>query len=269
MLTRLAKALQPATSNPAQVWTSPSIHAMYTFACRKASSDRDTYPQDASKMPIPYLWLLWSSRWIPREANISYYIIHVCNVMSRAITDPTSKYRLEDAILSVERFVASSGVIGEAELRVFFWALRACEHCDTSTSDGTARLLFFSSLTLKLCQQSNVSTAKIFAFLVRAGFRFRDEVRLLFILPLLRDLALKTVLLEDNTVVHVGNTNLPGEVSPELDEFVEAFCFTLAGGRDSLNDNPESTENYGLVSVLSLLPTLNQSRGHPPMAQSV
>jgi hypothetical protein len=108
-------------NNPAQVWSSPLMCILYTFACSNASSDWHAYPlKDASKFPSHYLWLLWSTRWnsSDRDRGIWFGLGPLCVLMSRAITDPTSNYRPEDAILSVEHYVASSGVIGEAELRV-------------------------------------------------------------------------------------------------------------------------------------------------------
>ena len=201
------------------------MHALYTFAYGKTSSDRDAYPlKDASKFPFPYLWLLWSTRWIYEDGNITPWVGDLCNLMSRAITDPTSNYRPEDAILSVEHFVASSGVIGEAELRVFFQGMTYCEN---PIIDGSARLLFFASLTLKLCQRSNLSMPRIFSLLMHAqklAGSFRGQGRLLYIFPLLRSLSLKTAPLGDNTAVNGLETNFNNHLSPQLESFIDDFC---------------------------------------------
>jgi hypothetical protein len=225
-------------NNPAQVWSSPLMFTLYTFACHKASSDRDAYPlKDASKFPLHYLWLLWSIRWIDEQGNIPWEFNSLYNLMSQAITDPTSNYRPEDAILSVERFLASSSVIRETELRVFFDGLA---RCDPSIIDDPAGLLFLASLTLKLCQQSNVSTLKILTLFIQVRYYFDDQVRLLRILPLLRSLPLKTAPLEDNTA------------AVELDAFIEAVC-------SRFYDYVAEEANHGIVSVLSLLTPLGQS----------
>jgi hypothetical protein len=246
-----------ATNNPAQVWSSPSMHALYTFACRKASSDRDAYPlKDASKFPSHYLWLLWSTRWIDKDGNILGLFFLLCNLMSRAITDPISNCRPEDAILSVEHFVASSGVIGEAELRVFFGGLTYCERY-SSFMDDPPRLLFFTSLTLKLCQRSNVSMRKIFSLLMDSQTQygsFYGKGRLLCIFPLLRSLSLKTAPLGDDTAVHALETNPKNELLPELGSFIDGFCSELPYNPWLYEDT-----NYGVVSVLSLLPALGDS----------
>jgi hypothetical protein len=241
-----------ATNNPAQAWSSPLMHALYTFACRKASSD-----QDASKFPSHYLWLLWSTRWTSSD-GIWLGLGPLCDFMSRAITDPTSNYRPEDAILSVEHFVASSGVIGEAELRVFFGGLTYYEAGYSSFMDDPARLLFFASLTLKLCQRSNVSMPKIFSLLMDAQKRygsFYGKGCLLCIYPLLHNLSLKTAPPVDNTAVHVLEMNLNNEISPELDLFIQVFCSQLDLWEDFLDEDV----SYGFVSVLSLLPALGES----------
>jgi hypothetical protein len=219
------------------------MHAMCTFACCKASSDCLMGP---SKFPFPYLGLLWSARWIDKNGEIPYFFNRLCNLMFQAITDPTSHYRPEHAILSVEQFVASSGVIGEGELRVFFEGLA---YCRSSIADDPASLLFWASLTLKLCQQSYVSMPKIFSLLIQARLGLADEVHLLVILSLLRSLSSKTPLLGDNTAVH-AETDFTDELSPELDTFNETFCYY---DRYYYGD----IANYGLVSILSLLPALN------------
>ena len=215
--------------------------------------------KNASKFPFHYLWLLWSTRWIYGDGVISYQVqvVSLCRLISRAITDPTSNYRPEDAILSVEHFVASSGVIGEAELRVFFRGLTRCEFEDHSIMDDPARLLFFASLTLKLCQRSNVSMPKIFYLIIQARHMLNDKVRLLHILPLLRSLSLKIAPLGRNTAVHALETNPNNEISPELELFIDTFCSRLDYWGDS-RDEPEDT-SYGVVSVLSLLPALRES----------
>jgi hypothetical protein len=175
--------------------------------------------------------------------------------MSRAITDPTSNYRPEDALLSVEGFIASYGMIGEAELCVFFKGLSGCEYRDPSIIDDPARLLFLASLTLKLCQRSNVSIPKIFSLFIQAGGSgFRDKVRLLRILPLLRSLSSKTVPPGYNTAVRTLHTDLTNELSPDLDAFIEAFGSALDAWRNVLNE-----DNYRIVSILSLLTTLGHS----------
>jgi hypothetical protein len=234
------------------------MHALYTFAYRKASlaSVWDTCPsQDVSKFPFCYLWLLWSNRWIYDEGLISMSVGDLCNLMSRAITDPTSDYRPEDVTLSVEHFVASSGVIGEAELRVFFWGLTGLERHDSSIIDDPVKLLFFVSLTRKLCQRSNLSMPKIFALLMHVQKHygsFRNKVRLLCIFPLLHSLSLKTALIGDNTAVHVLETNLNNGLSPELDSFIDAFCSEINYYRRFLDEDA----SYGVVSALSVLPAL-------------
>jgi hypothetical protein len=236
------------------------MHALYTFACHKASSDRDAYPlKDASKFPSHYLWLLWSTRWTSNVdwMGIRYGLAPLCDLMSRAITDPTSNYRPEDAILSVEHFVASSGVIGEAELRVFFGGLTYYEWQYSSLMDDPARLLFFASLTLKLCQRSNVSMPKIFSLLMGAKERYGSfyyNRGLLCILPLVCSLSLKMAPLGDNTAVHALGTSLNDELSPELDSFIDAFCSVLPYG---LLRNEDA--NHGVFMVLSLLPALSES----------
>jgi hypothetical protein len=256
---QLVGALQ-ATNNPAQIWSSPSMPALYTFAYCKASSDRDAYLlKDSSKFPFHYLWLLWSTRWIYRNGKISCSASDLCDLFSQAIRNPTSNYRPEDAILSVEHFVASSGVIGEAELRVFFGGLSGYERYDTSIIDNHARLIFFTSLTLKLCQRSNVSMQKIFSLLMHAQkghYRpFNHEMRLLYIFPLLRNLSLKTAPLGDNTAAHALETNLNNEISPELELFIDDFCYELYWKSSYFG----WVDSYGAVSVLSLLPTLRES----------
>jgi hypothetical protein len=232
------------------------MHALYTLAYRRPSSDRYAYPlKDASEFPFYCLWLLWSTRWIYSDGQISSYVSNLCNLMSQAITDPTSNYRPEDAILSVEQFLASSGVIGEAELRVFFKGLA---YCDPSIIDDPARLLFLASLTLKLCQQSNVSTLKIFTLFIQA-VSFSDRVRLLHILPLLRSLPSKPAPFEDNTAVGELKANLIKEIAPDLDAFIEAFCSILISSDDYIfGIARDEKHNYGIVSILSLLKTLDQ-----------
>jgi hypothetical protein len=244
-------------NNQAQFWTSPLVHALYVFTCSKAPSDRDAYPpKDASKFPSHYLWLLWSTRWTSSDyRGIWHGIAPLCDLMSRAITDPTSNYRPEDAILSVEHFVASSGVIGEAELRVFFGGLTYYERPYSSFMDDPARLLFFTSLTLKLCQRSNVSMQKIFSLLMDAQKHygsFSGKGRLLCLFPLLRSLALKTAPLGDNTAMHALETDLTDELLPEVHTFIDNFCSDL-GYRTS-----DENANYGIVSTLSLLPILGE-----------
>jgi hypothetical protein len=259
LLVQLVKTLRQ-TNNPAQFWTSPLVHALYVFTCSKTQSDRDAYPpKDVSKFPSHYLWLLWSTRWTSSDyRGILHGIAPLCDLMSRAITDPTSNYRPEDAILSVEHFVASSGVIEEAELRVFFGGLTCLEYDYSSIMDDPARLLFFASLTLKLCQESNVSMPKIYSLLMDAQKHhgsFRGKGRLLCIYPLLHSLSLKTAPLRDNTAVHVLETHLNNELSPELDLFIDNFCSELVTWRYEL----DSDASYGVVSVLSLLPALGES----------
>jgi hypothetical protein len=239
------------------------MHALYVFTCSETPSDWDVYPpRDASKFPSHYLLVLWSTQWnssyrerdsdIPLQVGVG----PLCALMSRwAITDPTSNYRPEDVILSIEHFVASSGVIGEAELRVFFGGLILLEYSHSSIIDDPARLLFYASLTLKLCQQSNVSMKKIFSLLMDAQKRygsFRDKGHLLCILPLLRSLALKMALRGDNTATRVAETVLTDEVSPEADTFIDDFCSQL--GSDYSSD-PEHVI-HGIVAALSLLPAL-------------
>jgi hypothetical protein len=255
-LTRLVKKLKEI-NNPAQIWKSPFMCTLYAFACR--SSDRDAYPlKDASKFPSHYLWLLWSTRWIDGDGHILGVFFSLYNLISRAITDPTSNYRPEDAILSVEHFVASSGVIGEAELRVFLGGLTYYELQYSSFMDDPARLIFFASLTLKLCQRSNVSMPKIFSLLMDAQKRygsFRGKGCLLCIFPLLCSLSLNTAPLGDDNAVHVLETSLNNELSPELDLFVNAFCSHLYTSRYDLDGDV----SYSVVSVLSLLPALRES----------
>jgi hypothetical protein len=225
------------------------MYALYVFTYSEIPSDRDAYPlKDVSKFPIHYLWLLWSFRWIDGDGDIPREFNDLGSLMSRAITDPTSNYRPKDAILSVEQFIASSRVIGEAELRVFFYGL-AC--CDPSIIDDPAGLLFLASLTLKLCQQSNVSTLKIFTLFIQARY-FNNHVRLLHILPLIRSLSLKSAPLEDNTAVGELDTNLTKEISLELDALIEAVCSRFYSYIDK-------EANYGVVSLLSLVATLDQS----------
>jgi hypothetical protein len=127
--------------------------------------------------------------------------------MSEAITDLRSIYRPNDAIMSVDNFVASSGLIGENELRVFFYAMDAGNN--SAVADDDARLLFFASLALKLCQQSNLSMFKIFSILIHR-FRgeilsFKRELRLFRILPLLRSLNRSCI--RGNTGVDPSDTN--------------------------------------------------------------
>jgi hypothetical protein len=257
-LTHLVEKLTEI-NNPAQIWSSPFMSTLYAFACHKASSDRDAYPlKDASKFPSHYLWLLWSTRWIHGDGHILGEVFSLCNLMSRAITDPTSNYRPEDAILSVEHFVASSGVIGEAELHVFFGGLTYYEWLYSSFMDDPARLLFFASLTLKLCQRSNVSMPKIFSLLMDAQKRYGSHCgkgRLLCIFPLLRSLSSKTAPLGDDTAVHALETNPKNELSPELDLFINAFCSEIYAWSHSWDEDV----SYGVVSVLSLLPALRES----------
>jgi hypothetical protein len=256
LLVQLVKTLRQ-TNNPAQLWTSPLVHALYVFACSKTPSDRDTYPlKDASKFPSHYLWLLWSTRWTSSDdQGIWHGIAPLCDLMSWAITDPTSNYRPEDAILSVEHFVASSGVIGEAELRVFLEGLTYYyEWGYSSFMDDPARLLFFASLTLKLCQRSNVSMPKIFSFLKETHDRyvsFYGTGGLLCIFPLVCSLSLKMAPLADNTAVHALGTSLNDELSPELELFIDTFC----------SERPWRYQdtNYGITSILSLLPALHES----------
>jgi hypothetical protein len=254
ILRALLQMLQ-ATNNPAQVWSSPSMHALYTFACRRLSSDQDAYPlKDASKFPSHYLWLLWSTRWTSNDGGgIMFGLGPLCDLMSQAITDPTSNYQPEDAILSVEHFVASSGVIGEAELHVFFRGLTRLENDYSSIIDDPARLLFFASLTLKLCQRSNLPMPKIFSLLMDSQKQhgsFYGNGRLLCIYPLLHSLSLKTASLGDNTVVHALEMNLSDELSPELELFISSFCSELPW---TYGDT-----SYGVISVLSLLPALHE-----------
>jgi hypothetical protein len=228
---------------------------LYTFACSNASSDRDAYPMNASNFPSHYLWLLWSTRW---TSNIWDGLGPLCDLMSRAITDPTSNYRPEDAILSVEHFVASIGVIGEAELRVFFGGLTYYEQWYSSFMDDPARRLFFASLTLKLCQRSNVSMPKIFSLLKEAYHHYQSfDVRggLLCIFPLVCSLSLKTAPLTDNTAVHALETSFNNELSLELNLFVDAFCSEL----DAWSHQLDVDVSYGVVSVLSLIPALRES----------
>jgi hypothetical protein len=165
LLVQLVTTLRQ-TNNTTQFWTLPLVHALYVFTCSKTPSDRDAYPpKDASKFPSHYLWLLWSTRWTSIDGYDGIWdgLGPLCDLMSRAITDPTSNYRPEDAILSVEHFVASSGVIGEAELRVFFGGLTYYEWSYSSEfMDDPARLLFFASNSVSgqmcQCQRSSPSS---------------------------------------------------------------------------------------------------------------
>jgi hypothetical protein len=249
ILEHLVRTLQ-ATDNSAQVWSSPSMHALYTFAYHRASSAYSL--KDASNFPFHYLWLLWSTRWFYGDGYISPCVNSLCNLMSRAITDPTSNYRPEDVILSVKLFLASSRVIGEAELRVFFHGMA---HCNPSIIDDPAGLLFLASLTLKLCQQSNVSTLKIFTLSIQAGYF--STGRLLHILPLLRSLFVKRAPFGDHTAVgELVNMvdNLTQEISPEMDAFIEAVCSEFSTYEDDWE-----ADYAEVVSLLSLLTTLGQS----------
>ena len=116
ILHRLVEMLQ-ATENLTQVWSSPSMHALYTLAYCTASSDQDAFPlKDPSKFPFPYLWLMRSTCWINGDGEILYTVTYLCDLMSQAITYPTSNYQPEDAILSVEQFLASSRVIGTSDM---------------------------------------------------------------------------------------------------------------------------------------------------------
>jgi hypothetical protein len=255
MLDSLVKALE-ANNNPAQVWTSPSMHALYTFAYHKASNDWDAYPlKDVSRFPYHYLWLLWSPRWIREDGFIPSSLNSLYNLMSQAITDPSSNYQPKDAILSVEHFVASSGVIEEAELRVAFDGLA---HSVSLIINDPAKLLFLASLTLKLCQQSSVSAPKMFSLLIAARTSFDDPVRVICIFPLLCSLFSKAAPHRDNAAVHA--TEIIGtidEISPELDAFIEDVCSQLELCRPRSHFlAPEP--NPQIVSVLSLLPALSE-----------
>jgi hypothetical protein len=233
------------------------MHALYTFAYRKASNDWDAYPlNDVSRFPIHYLWLLWATRWIPEYGAIPGSFNSLYNLMSQAITDPNSNYQPKDGILSVEHFLASSGVIGEAELRVAFDGLA---HCDDSIINDPARLLFLASLTLKLCQQSNISVPKMFSLLLRARHSVDDVVRFLCIFPLLCNLfSLKASPRKDNGAVHateiIGTTD---EISPELEVFIEVVCSQLEHCKRRLDFDAEES-NFRIVSVLSLFPALSE-----------
>jgi hypothetical protein len=233
---------------------------MYTIAYGKAPSDQDAYPltqDNASKFPFPYLWMLWSNRWIYDHGFISFHAGRLCNLMSQAIIDPTSNYRPEDAIKSVEHFVASFGMIGDVELHVFFEAQCHPEWL-TPIVDDPARVLFLAVLTLKLCQQSNVSMLRIFSLLIGTEYGGDpDKVRLLFTLPLLRSLLLKTTLPGDNNTVRAPETDLTNELSPELDAFISVCCDRLRKYRGGSIQDEEA--NCIIVSVLSLLPALSQS----------
>jgi hypothetical protein len=236
------------------------MYTMYTIAYRRASSDQVAYPLkdiDASKFPFPYLWMLWSSRWTYDNGFISFHVGYLCNLMSQAIIDPALNYRPEDTIQSVEYFVTSFGMIGDIELRVFFEAQRHPNWL-TPIIDDPARVLFLAALTLKLCQQSNVSMMRIFSLLIQTEYGGDpDKVRLLFTLPLLRSLVLKTALPGDNTTaVHAPETGLTNELSPELDEFIHVCCERLEDRGNSIQDEEA---NCIIVSVLSLLPALSQS----------
>jgi hypothetical protein len=236
------------------------MHTMYAITYRKTSSDRDAYPLNqgnASKFPFPYLWVLWSNRWMYDSGQIAFHAGYLCNLMSQAIIDPTSNYRPEHAIQSVEHFVASFGRIRDVELRVFFEA-QCHPNWLTPIVDDPARVLFLAVLTLKLCQQSNVSMLRIFSLLIGTEYGGDpDQVRLLFTLPLLRSLLLKTALPGDNNnTVRTPETDLTSELSPELDAFISVCCDRL----EYLGDSPQDEEaNCIIVSVLSLLPALSQS----------
>jgi hypothetical protein len=124
--------------------------------------------------------------------------------------------------------------------------------------DDPARLLFFTSLTLKLCQRSNLSMPKIYSLFMDTQKRygtFHGKERLLSIFPLLHSLSLKTAPLGDSITVHALETNHNNDLSPELDLFIQAFCRQLNYRGYSLVEDV----HYGVVSILSLLPALGES----------
>jgi hypothetical protein len=103
---------------------------------------------------------------------------------------------------------------------------------DSSVVDDDARLLFYTSLALKLCQQSTLSMFKIFTiFLSRSPFRFQNaadrKLRLFRILPLLR--SLKRSRTQDNTVVDESDI----DISPsEVVRLIVRLCTTYEGSED-------------------------------------
>jgi hypothetical protein len=238
-----------ASNSPVQLWASPLMHALYIFACVRAPSDRnEQILKDPTKFPFPYLWLLWCSNWVFGDGTVWHDVRDLCQLMSQAITDSRSNYKPSDAIISVDHFVASSGTIGENELRVFFYAMDAGS--DSMAANDNARLLFFASLALKLCQQSSLSMFKIFSILIR---RLRDgmlhkvnqELSLFHILPLLR--ILRRSCIRDNTVVDGLNVN--HSPSSELNGLiVDIISFCSKHLRE-----PEDVYQHGIIMALSLL----------------
>jgi hypothetical protein len=250
--------IQKVSNYPAQLWTSPLMHALYIVACVKVPSDRkEQMLTDSTKFPFPYLWLLWSSNWASKYGIVRDNVPSLCQLMTQAITDPRSNYSPSDAIMSVEHYVASSGLIGEHELRVFFHAVGTSR--DLMVVDDDPTLLFLTSLALKLCQQSYLSMFKIFSLLMdRLKQDVRDkrdqELRLFcIVLPLLRDCLLKRSRLRDNTMVAAPDTSLNPAPLPEAAQLNSEIAFAFSG--HTLHELEEDVIKNVMIMTFSLVVT--------------
>jgi hypothetical protein len=248
---------QKVSKYPTQLWTSPLMHALYIFACVKVPSDRnDQILKDSANFPLPYLWLLWSCSWVSTDGFVQSNVHDLYQLMFQAITDPRSNYRPRDAIMSVEHFVASSGIIEENDLRAFFYAMGAGR--DLTVADDDAPLLFLTSLGLKLCQQSNLSTFKIFHLLMDRLWKEVLDVEgnqgpclFCILLPLLRDCLGKRSRLRDNTMVTVPDTSLVPAPSSEMVQLV--VMTQVVFSHRTLLELEEDVVKHAMIMVLSLV----------------
>jgi hypothetical protein len=182
--------------------------------------------------------------------------------MSQAIANPRSNYRPSDALMSVDHFVASTRLVGENELRAFFYAINVGN--DPAAVLDDARQVFVASLAVRLCQQSHLPISKIFTILLdRLLYGIpRDvdrELRLFRILPLLR--SLKRSRTQGNAVVNASDTNdVP---LSELESIIIRSCTT------NRLYVPEDVCRHKDIMILSLLAAPNLVNEAPREGRSL
>jgi hypothetical protein len=252
----LTKGLRRQVSDtPGQIWSSPLLHALYTVACVQTPRDRGAIVLiDSTSFPAPFLRLLWSKMWIS-EGSVQWGTVVVLGrLMSDAILDPNSNYSPQDAILSVKEYLAASKSIGEEELRVFF----SVAINDHPTPDDS-KLLFFSSLAIKLCQQSDTSPLRIFSIVIRWSSAYKyhlDKFWPFYIIPLLRGLFSSRTA---NPGQGEDGAAVPPAHSGDLDVFVRqvmTFCANISEPKPWGPSISKYLFNCGMVTVLSSLVAL-------------
>jgi hypothetical protein len=254
LMIELTRGLRRQVSDtPGQIWSSPLLHALYTVACVQTPRDRgEIVLLDPTKFSALFLRLLWSKMWITEESVWGNASV-LGGLMSDAILDPNSRYSPQDTILSVKEYKAASKSIGEEELRVFFSV------AITDPTPHDSKLLFFSSLAVKLCQQSETSLLRIFSIVIRWSSAYEyhlDKYWPFYIIPLLRGLFSSRT--ADPGQGEDEAAGVPAH-SGDLDVFVRqimTFWANISTPKPWGAPISKDLSNCGIVTVLSSLVAL-------------